>query len=108
MPKRHNKNKKLTIQKVEEQEEEFVMSELHKEYEEQLLTQKEWDAYMENAGLNTLKNFEFLPQYKPSITYEMLLFDYQKPEDERWRKGQPYPLKGEIVRPQVIQDTEQK
>jgi len=105
MPKRHNKNKKLTIQKVEEQEEEFVMSELHKEYEEQLLTQKEWDAYMENAGLNTLKNFEFLPQYKPMITYEMLVYDYSKPENERWKKGEPYPLRGQVTQPKVIENS---
>jgi hypothetical protein len=102
MPKKHRTKKQVETEEFEKIE----MSELHKEYEEQLLTQKEWNEYMENAGLNTLKNFEFLPQYKPSITYEMLLFDYQKPEDEKWKKGQPYPLKGEIMRPQVIEDTE--
>jgi hypothetical protein len=101
MPKKHNKNHK----KTDIVKDELDFSELHLEYEQQLLTQKEWDEYMENSGLNTLKNFEFLPQYKPMITYEMLVYDYSKPENERWKKGEPYPLRGQVTQPKVIENS---
>jgi hypothetical protein len=100
--KKKNKNKKkkpilITL-------EDFPLSELHIEYNQQLQAQKEWDDYMISKGLSTLRNFEFLPQYKPEITYEMLVFDYNQPEDKRWKNGDRYPLKGDIVKPHITNE----
>jgi hypothetical protein len=82
------------------------LSELHKLYNEQIKTMEEWDNFMESAGLTSLKNFEFLPRYKPEISIDMLVYDYGKDPADRWKIGMRYPLRGEIVTPHVLESTE--
>jgi hypothetical protein len=90
MPKNHNKNKVRTVSKAiknVEEEEDIELSDLHLEYNEQMKVKEKWDLDMHELGLTTLKNFEFLPLYKPSITVEMLIYDYGLDKEKRWKKG---------------------
>ncbi len=119
MPKRSRTKKLVNIENSESKSESdkltegdncalasTELSELHKLYNEQIKMMEEWDNYMESAGLTSLKNFEFLPRYKPEITIDMLVYDYGKDPADRWKKGTKYPLRGEIVTPHVIESTD--